>query len=164
MITQAKVSEALSSLAISGVELEQSDEDASWALDTALPLPLAQKLCARLEARGVECSWAPDHNDSELALVHVTIDDDHVPERKTTAEVDAALSVAGYDTSHVDDTELILSLTDGTQGDTEEVDGEESLAEVRSIVEPLGYQANWTGNGNTNSDGESTSDVRITPA
>lgn len=68
------VSVELNKLALSTVALEQSSEDASWALDTAIPQPLAQRLCAALESRGVEASWAPDADDRELSWVHVTVE------------------------------------------------------------------------------------------
>jgi hypothetical protein len=56
----------LERLALSTVSL---DDDG--ALDTAIPVPLAQRLCAALEALHVEASWAPDHDDRELAWVYV---------------------------------------------------------------------------------------------
>lgn len=62
--------EELRALALSGLTLEDDG-----ALSEAIPVPLAQQLCAKLEARGVEASWAPDHDDRELAWVYVTLPD-----------------------------------------------------------------------------------------
>lgn len=74
MSKSAIVAEELSKLALSAIDVEESAEDSSMALDTAIPRPLAQRLCAALESRGVEASWAPDHDDRDLAWVHVTLD------------------------------------------------------------------------------------------
>jgi hypothetical protein len=59
----------LASLALDTVHL-----DGYGALDTALPRYLALRLCAALSSRGVEASWAPDHDDRELAWVYVTVE------------------------------------------------------------------------------------------
>ncbi len=56
----------LKNLALTTVRL-----DSDGALDTAIPQPLAQRLCADLVSSGVEASWAPDGDDSELAWVYV---------------------------------------------------------------------------------------------
>ena len=62
------VTEELAALCIVGPALEGEGDNRS--LDTAIPVPLAQQLCARLQARGVDASWAPDHDDRELAWVY----------------------------------------------------------------------------------------------
>jgi hypothetical protein len=43
-------------------------------------------------------------------------------------------------------------------------DDDEALEDLRSIVEPLGYAAEYMGEGNTDADGYSTEDVSIDPA
>lgn len=57
----------LQSLALSGIRLE-----ADGALSEALTTARARELVSRLEARGVEASWAPDNDDRTLAWVYVT--------------------------------------------------------------------------------------------
>lgn len=57
----------LRALGLTGLRL-----DSDGALNEAIPVPLAQRLSAALELREVECSWAPDNADSELAWVYVT--------------------------------------------------------------------------------------------
>lgn len=66
------VSAELSKLALTGISLEGSGDKTS--LDEAIPVPLAQKLCARLQYRNLEASWATDHDDAELAWVYVRVD------------------------------------------------------------------------------------------
>lgn len=66
------VASELSKLALAGISLEGSGDETS--LDEAIPALLAQRLCARLQNMNLEASWAPDHNDSELAWVYVRVD------------------------------------------------------------------------------------------
>lgn len=54
------------------VQLEATREDASLATDRPLRLSEAREMVARLEAEGLEASWAPDHDDRERAWVYVT--------------------------------------------------------------------------------------------
>lgn len=69
-MAQIKIlTEELDRLSLSSVSL---DDDG--ALDTAIPRPTARLLTAALESRGVEASWAPDHENRDLAWVYVTID------------------------------------------------------------------------------------------
>jgi len=82
------VSEELGKLALGTLSLEGEGLDA--ALDTAIPKPLAQRLCASLVARGLECSWAPDNDDAELAWVYV----DNTPANKS--DVTSWESVASF--------------------------------------------------------------------
>ncbi len=75
MYDQNKVSivtSELSKLALTGIGLEGSGDETS--LDEAIPVPLAQRLCARLQKLDMEASWAPDHDDAELAWVYVRVD------------------------------------------------------------------------------------------
>lgn len=45
---------------------------ADGALSAAIPVPLAQILCARLRADGFEADWSsPDHDDTDLAWVYI---------------------------------------------------------------------------------------------
>jgi len=67
----------------------------------------------------------------------------------TAAKIRATLRKHGYD-SRVDDDAMALSV--GT-GELARPESDEVLTELRSIVEPLGWQANWTG-----------FDIRVTPA
>lgn len=62
------LTENLKALALTTVRLGHDG-----ALDTAMQRPLAQQLCAGLNARGIDCSWAPDHDDAQLAWVYVTL-------------------------------------------------------------------------------------------
>ena len=56
-----------------GLGLSVGYDETDARLAEAIPVPLAQRLRVALEGRGVECSWAPDHNDGELAWVYVTV-------------------------------------------------------------------------------------------
>lgn len=68
-MTNAQIlKEELAHMSFSGLRLEDDG-----ALDRAIPRPLAQQLCARLEAKGVPASWAADNDDDELAWVYVTV-------------------------------------------------------------------------------------------
>lgn len=70
----------------------------------------------------------------------------------------AALCQAGYWL----DSGGIVSVGDNpADAETTDPEADEAMAEIRSIVEPLGCRAEWTGSGNTDSDGYSTSDIQI---
>lgn len=70
----------------------------------------------------------------------------------------AALEEDGYDTTNETDEALYLAVKDAGDDDP---DADEALEAIRAIVEPLGCGAEWTGNGNTDADGESTSDIIV---
>lgn len=68
-----------------------------------------------------------------------------------------ALRAAGYDLSLSEADHLVLAVSDGD----DDGEAETALSEIRNIVGPVGCVAEWTGDGNTDADGYSTSDVRI---
>jgi len=61
----------LDRMGLAAVSVERSRDDASLALDTAIPTAQARELCERLQSDGVEASWAPDHDDRSLAWVYL---------------------------------------------------------------------------------------------
>jgi hypothetical protein len=65
------VREELNAMGLCDVRVELSREDASRALDTALPIGIAKTLCERLRARGIEASAAIDCDDRSMAWVHL---------------------------------------------------------------------------------------------
>jgi len=74
----------------------------------------------------------------------------------TLSDVHIALVDSGHElsTASTDDVlYLAVSVDD---------DADEQLDAIRAIVEPLGAQADWTGGGNTNARGITTSDVGVT--
>jgi hypothetical protein len=76
----------------------------------------------------------------------------------TTFEaVKEALTNAGYAQSRSSNEEqVIVAVTDDGEGS-----GNEALKEIQGIAKAHGCVASWTGDGNTDSDGESTSDIAI---
>jgi hypothetical protein len=77
----------------------------------------------------------------------------------TTTEIKAVLSAAGYD-SRIEDDSVVLYLSDPGE---DEADADAALAEIAALF-PVGAVAvDWTGDGNTDSDGYNTSDVRVSP-
>ncbi len=76
----------LAKLALTGIRLTGNGEE--QRLDTAIPVPLAQRLRVALEAAGLEVSWAHDNDDRELAWVYARSE---LEERvvRAAADVDA---------------------------------------------------------------------------
>ena len=61
---------------------------------------------------------------------------------------------AGYNAS-IYNGRLIVPVTDSGYGSSA------ALGEIRKIVEALGLTAEWTGEGNTGADGDTTSDIEV---
>lgn len=68
MANETTIRAALQSMALDTLTLDGEGEDRT--LSEAIPVPLAQQLCARLEAHDVPASWAHDGEDRELAWVY----------------------------------------------------------------------------------------------
>lgn len=66
--TEQHIRQVLSSMAIVGVGLEGDGSDRT--LDEAIHRPLAERIVALIQRDGFEASWAPDHDDCELAWVY----------------------------------------------------------------------------------------------
>lgn len=70
------------------------------------------------------------------------------------ARARAALKAAGYDTTRRADGRIVVPVEDDGKSS-----GDSALEEIRSIVAPLGFAAEWTGDGN-----DGTSDVAVEAA
>lgn len=81
---------------------------------------------------------------------------------RTLDSAHIALESDGYSISQssTDDTLYLAVAVDPNDESVED----DQLASIRAIVEPLGCAAEYTGNGNTDARGVSTSDVRVTVA
>lgn len=76
-ITRDSLRVIMTQLALSTLDFVADDDgqEGGCALvaDEAIPYPLAQMAQARIEAAGGEASWAPDHQDRELAWLYVVV-------------------------------------------------------------------------------------------
>lgn len=73
MASIKEINNVIRSVGISA-RIERSDEDASYALDRALPRADSRRLVLALEAAGVEASEAEDQGDDRgMWWVHVTV-------------------------------------------------------------------------------------------
>lgn len=122
--------------------------------------------CLRCGCGRVIDTWAQDRSTGRQGLTSVSYEagkydlDDLgyvVEERTIETEIDDALAQAGYDLSR----SSTIAVSDESRDDYDDPDADATLDEIRAIVEPLGGSADWTGDGNTDADGRSTSDVRI---
>jgi hypothetical protein len=86
--------------------------------------------------------------------------DNLLPKKYQTNEIKAVLSAAGYD-SRIEDDSVVLYLSDPGE---DEADADAALAEIVALFPARSVTVDWTGGGNTDSDGYNTSDVRVSPA
>lgn len=64
-----------------GTKFVRSTQDASWATARALPLWQAEDIERRLNAAGIEATYAPDGDDRSVAWVYATIDSEVLIEK-----------------------------------------------------------------------------------
>lgn len=102
--------------------------------------------------------WDADGTCIDQLSYELTADDLGVTDMGAVSE---ALKAAGYSASEYSGGGLYVPVEDGEQSDGSEVDGTPALKEIRAIVEPFGLSAEWSGDSNTDSDGDTTSDIVI---
>lgn len=79
-------------------------------------------------------------------------------------EVEEALRAAGYDSARGwSDAYLVVAVGDASTDDTPDPEADDALAEIQSIAGRYGWAAEWSGDGNTDADGHTTSDVLVAP-
>lgn len=115
-----------------------------------------------LEAdNGIKSDWV---DANEVTEFWGTTDDGddwrvHMRHDDRLDRAQAALSASGWECS-ASSTETTLYIAVADEGG-DDPSANEALEEIRAIVAEFGASAEWTGNGNTDADGSSTSDIAI---
>lgn len=105
-------------------------------------------------------TWAQDPEDGTQGLESVRYEDDADDDTRDWMlsrridEIKAAIEAAGLEPDNLSD--MVIAVPD--EPDTDEA--EKYLAAIRAAL-PDGIEADWTGNSDTNGDGETTSDLRF---
>lgn len=120
---------------------------------------IIHEVCLRCGCKRTTDTWAQRPDTGEQGLHSVSYEPGVYADEVSALRISEArerLRDNGYDVSRAsDDTRLILAITDDREGS-----GDEQLETIRELL-GLRYSVEWTGCGNTDSDGETTSDVRI---
>lgn len=130
-----------------------AEEAAEWAEETDLPDPETMHIdlfLDDLEDSGI--TWV-----NMMRLVFLIV-------RRINArrdEILAALDEAGYDAAAVSGSRVIVSVTTCDEDEDEDFDHSAIPAEIAAVL-PEWASASWTGNSQTDGDGETTSDLAIT--
>lgn len=126
---------------------------------------VCKTVCAHCGAYKIDDSWAqrPDNGEQGLDSVSYEEADDDSREWVASKRLEAArdaIEAAGYSvSSRSNDDRLYIEVSDDGDDDAERV-----LEQIQAIAEKHGCDASWSGNGNTDADGETTSDVVVTAA
>lgn len=143
------------------VEWERDpDTDRGEVTSCAVPRAQAREMVAALIAAGWEASDAADHDDPALSWVYRVREHelDLAAREAEIAAVEAAILLVSDVTSDSyqdDDNSYIIAIADDG-GD----DAARDLARVAAALPP-NWRIDWTGNGNTDAYGHSTSDARV---
>lgn len=121
------------------------------------------EVCALCGCHRHRDTWAQDSEDGTQGLQSVRYEDgdDDTTEWRLSMRRDdiaAALEVAGLEPDNLSD-DMVIAVPD--EPGTDEAD--EYLTAIRGAL-PDGIEADWTGNSDTNGDGETTSDLRFSLA
>jgi hypothetical protein len=123
---------------------------------------IIREVCMHCGCERVTDTWAQNPETGEQGLKSVSYEpgkytDEITKKRRVELLSEAAkkLSEAGYDTTEETDEHLIIALPSNTPEE-----GDEAIEDLRNLLGD-NYLVNWTGNGNTDSYGDTSDDVCV---